>query len=238
VLAALLLALVPAADIGDTNFNGWLMYFGDHPVAGKWGVHLEAQWRRTNGFSRWQQSFYRTAVNYDVNKSLQLTGGYAFAKTYPYGDFPTRQAADEHRIYQQILYKQPWKRVRMQYRGRFEQRWLDVQTQQAQGPLPHAGWRMQERLRLNCRMDVPLSPKYYLAFYNELLLHVPPNLGARILDQNRAYGALGVRLNKDFRVEMGYLHQHVAQRNGRIVEENHTIQLAIYSNLALRRKKK
>ena len=28
------------------NLNAWLMYFGDHKFSPKWGVHLEAQWRK------------------------------------------------------------------------------------------------------------------------------------------------------------------------------------------------
>ena len=214
------------------------MYFGDHPIKGKWGVHLEAQLRRSQGFVRPQQSLIRPAVNYDINKSTQATFGYAYVKTYPYGDFPVRQAFYEHRIYQQLVYRRPWKHVRMQYRGRFEQRWIDVQKPLAVGPLPHQQWRLQQRVRFNIRMDVPLSDKYYLAFYNELMLNVPPNRAPRMLDQNRAYGALGYRAHPNWRLEMGYLHQHIAQRNNRILEDNHTIQLAVYSNFSLRRYRK
>ncbi len=243
VLTALLTTLLPAADpasarISDPNFHGWLMYFGDHAVNDKWGIHLEAQWRRGNGFNRWQQSFFRPAVNYEINKRAQVTAGYGFAKTYPYGDFPVRQAFDEHRVYQQFVFRQPRKRVNLQYRARFEQRWIDVQKQAASstGPLAHDFWRFQNRLRLNFRVDVPLKPKVYLAFYNELMLHVPPNMAPRKLDQNRAYGALGYRAHPSWRVEMGYLHQHVVQRNNRILEDNHTLQIAVYSTLRLRKK--
>ncbi len=239
VLTALLTTLLPAVDpvrISDPNFHGWLMYFGDHPVNDKWGIHLEAQWRRNQGFNRWQQSFFRPAVNYEINKSAQVAFGYAFAKTYPYGDFPVRQAFDEHRIYQQFVYRKPRKRVNLQYRVRFEQRWLDVQEQVALGPLPHREWRLQNRLRLNFRMDVPLTPKTYLAFFNELMLHVPPNMAPRKIDQNRAYGAIGYRAHPNWRLEMGYLHQHLVQRNNRILEDNHTIQLAVYSTLRFKKK--
>jgi hypothetical protein len=235
----LLSLILPAADpprITDNNFHGWIGYYGDHQISGKWGIHLESQFRRNNGFNRWQQNFHRTAINYDINKSLQVTGGYAWVKTYPYGEFPVRQAFDEHRIYQQVLIRQPLKRVRMQYRARFEQRWVDVQQNLAQGPLPHAYWRFQQRFRWNTRMEVPLRGKYYLAFADEILLNIPPNMPVRKLDQNRASASLGIQAAKALRVEFGYLNQYLAQRNGRILESNHTLHISIFSNLSFRRK--
>lgn len=212
------------------------MYFGDHQIGGKWGVHLEAQARRNNGFNRWQQSFYRPAINYDVNRNVQIAGGYAFAKTYPYGEFPVRQAFDEHRIYQQLLVRQKAGRFRLQHRARLEQRWLDIQKDLPQGPLPHQNWRFQQRFRWNTRLEIPLRGKYYAAIANEILIHLPPNLAIRKFDQNRASAVLGAQASKSMRVEVGYLNQYIAQRNGRILEANHTVQIAAYSNLSFRRR--
>ena len=81
------------------------MYFGDHPIGqSRWGVHLEGQWRRHDGFNRWQQLLLRPGVNFEVNKALLLTGGYAFINSYRYGAFPTlARATPEHRIWEQAL---------------------------------------------------------------------------------------------------------------------------------------
>jgi len=239
----LLVSLLTAADpprITDHNFNGWIMYFGDHQIKGKWGVHLEAQWRRAEGFNAWQQNFFRPAVNYDVKPWMQLALGYTYVKTFPYGEFPFRQAFDEHRIYQQVILRhpKPFGRVRLQHRFRLEQRWLDVQANVPQGPLPHLNWRLQGRFRWFTRADIPINEKFYVGAYNELLIHLPPNLGPRKLDQNRAYVAIGRRFGANFRVEGGYMNQYLAQRNGRILESNHTMQLAIFSNLSFRGRQK
>lgn len=220
--------------VQDPNLLGWVMYFGDHPIGKtKWGLHLEAQWRRDEGFNRWQQSFYRPAINYDVNSWLQLSGGYAFAKTYPYGSFPVRQAFDEHRTHQQAVFKHKIGKVRFAHRARHEQRWLDIQREVPVGPLPHERWRFQQRFRWQTRATIPINDKYYWTVANELLVHVPPNMAPRIFDQNRAYGALGVNLSDTARVEVGYLNQYLVQRNARIHEVNHSIQVSIFSTKRL-----
>src|SRR5947208_500075 len=85
----------------DTNFHGWLMYFGDHPVSDRWGAHLEVQIRRTNGGLAPQQLLLRPAVNFTVNSHLMLTGGYAYVRTSRYGDYPAPAAFPENRFYEQ-----------------------------------------------------------------------------------------------------------------------------------------
>ena len=66
----------------DHNLNGWFMYFGDHPVRGRLGVHLEGRWRRHNLITRGQQLMLRPAIDYEI------TAGYAFIATRRYGGLP------------------------------------------------------------------------------------------------------------------------------------------------------
>src|SRR5437764_9139324 len=96
---------LPASAQTDSNFHGWLMYFGDHPVSDRWGAHLEAQFRRTNGGLAPQQLLLRPAVNFTVNPHLMLTGGYGYVRTSRYGDFPAAAAFPEHRVFEQALIK-------------------------------------------------------------------------------------------------------------------------------------
>ncbi|MEO7653352.1 MAG: DUF2490 domain-containing protein, partial [Bryobacteraceae bacterium] len=94
-----------AGRVWDHNNHGWYMYFGDHQVRGKWGAHLEGQWRRHDVVTRWQQLLLRPGVNYQVSKSTLLTLGYAYVKTHRYGGFPANHPFPEHRVYQQVWIK-------------------------------------------------------------------------------------------------------------------------------------
>lgn len=212
----------------DHNFHGWGMYFGDHPIGNSpWGVHLEGQWRRHDGFNQWQQLLLRPAVNYTINPHVRLTAGYGFIDTYVYGDFPmVRSRTPEHRLFEQVQFMYKTGKVAWSTRVRFENRWLgrlDPVTDEV------AGFRYENRLRLSQRAAVPLSPNYYIAAYNEIKFYVKPYVSASALDQNRAYVALGRKFGPDWDFEAGYLHQPVWQRNGRVLESNHTMMFTITS---------
>ena len=222
----------------DHNFNGWYMYFGDHPIGqGPWGIHIEGQWRRHNFITDNQQLMVRPGVNYQVNPNLMLTAGYLFVKTYRYGDFPVAAAFPEHRIFQQAVVKHSIGRVGLSHRYRLEQRFLgEVSVQGGRDPEVQR-WRHENRFRYQFRSTIPFrgssidQGSLYAALYNEFFVNFGQNVAANVFDQNRAYAAAGYAVTKDTRVEAGYLNQIIQQRNGRIFEVNHTFQLAVFSTI-------
>lgn len=209
------------------------MYFGDHPIGGsRWGAHLEGQWRRNNGFNRWQQLLLRPGVNFSVNKNLMLTGGYAFINSYRYGEAPTvARATPEHRIWEQALIRYKTGKLSWSTRLRFENRFLGVR-QGGTGPVDR--YRYENRFRGWQRVTIPLSSKYYFTAYDELWFYVKPYVSASRLDQNRAYAALGRRFGPDWEVEAGYMNQAIWQRNGRTTELNHTLMITVVSRQIFR----
>lgn len=208
------------------------MYFGDHPVANsKWGVHLEGQWRRTDLGLNWQQYLLRPAVNYQLTKNVMLTGGYGFAKSYPYGDFPSVAAAPEHRFFEQALIKHKAWKLDIQHRLRQEQRNIGVMTKQADGSIQRTAWRYENRFRYMLRADIPISKKNYIGIYNEIMFNFGKNVEKNVFDQNRAYIAFGRNLGRQTKLELGFLEQTVQRRGGLVYEHNHTLQVAIYSKI-------
>ena len=111
-LAAIIPVLAGAQTIQDTNLHAWFMYFGDHPVNDRWGVHLESQVRRANAGLTWQHLLIRPGINYQLNKNVMLTAGYAYVRTSPYGDVPAKTAFPEHRVFEQALIKYGVKKSR------------------------------------------------------------------------------------------------------------------------------
>jgi hypothetical protein len=220
-----------------SNAHGWFMYFGDHPVkaGSKWGIHLEGQWRRHDVVSRWQQLLLRPALNYEVNRNLVLTGGYGLITTHRYGAFPTAAPFPEHRLFQQALVRQAIGKWSLSHRYRLEQRFLGEKRVLADGRRELVRWRHENRFRYMFRLMRPIHGPWGVALYDEFFLNFGRNVAANVFDQNRAYAALTHSLGKASRIEVGYLNQIVQQRNGRIFENNHTVQVAIYSTLPLRR---
>lgn len=238
LLALLNAGVLCAADASgrliDPNFHGWYNYFGDHPIGdSRWGIHLEGQWRRSNGITRWQQSFLRPAVNYQVSPRLILTGGYAFADTFRYGDFPAPARFPEHRLFQQAQIRSTTGKVVWSTRLRFENRFLGVMENGAV-----SRYRYENRFRFSQRLSVPVRGRLFFTTYNEIFFFVPPYKSSSALDQNRAYAALGWRLKPGWSVETGYVLQNIFQRNGRIVEANNTMIVSLVSSAPFRRHKK
>jgi hypothetical protein len=214
----------------DFNQHAWLSYSGDHPVSGRWGVHFDAQWRRSDLGTIWQQYQLRPGLNYEVSDKLLLTLGYAFTRTYPYGDFPATAAFPEHRIYQQALVRQSWKSVRFQHRIRLEQRFVGSATAES--------WTYRNRFRYLAKVELPISTKddgyveWYIPAYDELFIGIPPNNGVRPFDQNRIFIGVGRALG-GAKVEVGYLNQFIGQGNGHVFEFNNTLFVTVSSNFDL-----
>jgi hypothetical protein len=222
--------------VQDHNTNAWLMYFSDARLSNRWGVHTEAQWRRARTVRDPLQNFFRLGGNFHLTETVMLTAGYAYALTFPYGDFPAAGRFPEHRIYQQVLFKSAYGRLAMHHRYRLEQRWLGAIQGSEQSDYTYVN-----RTRYQFRVAVPLlggksGPGMpYAVLSDEVFVNFGRSVQRNIFDQNRAYAALGYQLTPALAVELGYLHQLLQQRNGRVFEYNNTLQVNLTFNPDLRR---
>lgn len=242
IILFFVIQVVNAQKIISPQNHGWIMYFGNHKLNDHWGLHTEYQWRRAadeataNVFQNWQQSLLRLGVDYYAKNQTQITLGYGWIKTYEYGDQPVSHNFNEHRIWQQFIVKNKIGRVDIQHRYRLEQRFIETYNF-----LPNDGYDksyvFKNRIRYRFMVTVPLSRKefadntLFLAIYDEPFLGFGKGIGKNILDQNRLYGALGWRFNKNFNIQLGYLNQYIVKTDGIKAERNHTLQLGITYNL-------
>ncbi|MBM3804656.1 MAG: DUF2490 domain-containing protein [Acidimicrobiia bacterium] len=217
--------------ISTSNGHAWFSYFGDHPVSKRWEVHLEGQWRRHDLGLRWQQLLLRPGVNFKLKERVVLTAGYGFVDTFQYGQYPVPYRFPEHRWFQQVLLKHEVGKLDFQHRYRLEQRFLGTRSDPAIDRIDSS--RYENRFRHLTRINVPLShdKRYYIGVFDEFFINFGRNVAANIFDQNRAYVALGLPLAKSTKIEVGYLLQTIQQRNGRVFEYNHTLQVNLFSNL-------
>lgn len=225
----------------DTQAHAWAMYFGNHRINERWGIHTEYQWRRNDMFDKWQQSLMRIGVEYYLKNGLQFTVGYGHIRTFPYGAQPVAFTFDEHRIWQQVAYNQQFWRITLNHRYRMEQRVVETALPKVEGQFAGTEFQLRHRARYRLQLTFPLSRKelkdntLFLGLYDEIFLGFGPHIGRNVLDQNRAYVALGWRFNKNFNVQAGYLNQYVIKTDGDHAERNHTLQLAVQYNIDLRK---
>jgi len=229
-LSALGLCSVKAEDQHSDQYHLWLNYVGDHPLLNTpWGLHLEIQNRREDWGDEWQQLLIRPGINYTISPNLTVSAGWAYVKTYPYGDFPALHEFDEHRAWEQVAYKMNLFGLEWTHRFRLEQRWIEEQNKKTDQT---TNWRGENRFRYMLRTNIPITrdKNTYIAIWDEIFLNFGGNVDKNNFDQNRAFLGIGRKLTPTTRLEVGFLEQTLQKRGGEKWEQNHTISLWLLSS--------
>lgn len=201
-LALMIFGFTVTATYAQKNDLGaWYMYFGNNKISKKLNFHNEIQYRNFDGIGDLEQLLIRTGIGYDLtenNNNILL--GYGFILSQPYVNGEKKENI-EHRIFQQYITKQKFGRFYVQHRYRLEERFLQDD------------FRMRFRYLLG--LNIPINNKemlpktFYGSVYNEIFLH----FNSPTFDRNRVYGALGYVINKNMRIEAGYMNQIQENRN-------------------------
>ncbi len=216
--------------VHDVNFPVWVQSFNTVSLPKKWSLHLEYQWRRTRGLEIWQQSLLRIGAGYQLNGTSAVQAGYGWIETFPYGGFPLAPDGPfpEHRLYEQITFRQPVSRILFTHRIRTEQRWLGRVKPGTAGHREIEEWIFLHRFRYQFRMQYPFLTKnekqVYAAAADEVFIGAGKNLGVNIFDQNRLFLLAGYKVSKQLSFETGYFNQTLVQgkrvNNRTIVQRN------------------
>lgn len=210
----------------DNNSIGWYTGTGTFSFNKKWSAHLEYQWRRDNFITNWQQSLFRTGINYHAGSNTTIRMGYAWAETYAYGDYPINafgKTFTEHRMYEVATLTQRTGSLDLSHRIMLEQRWLPRYLSAASSKPDN--WLFMNRARYMLRLQQSLKGKTledkepYVAAYDEILVGFGKNVNENIFDQNRFGLLLGYRFSSKFRLEAGYISQ-IVQLSREIGERN------------------
>lgn len=225
--------------VNDFNYLNWLQTFHTVSLGKKWSLHLEYQWRRTDGLKLWQQSLLRTGVNYKLQENVVAHLGYGWIETFPYGDYPLASAGTfpEHRIYEQLTLRQPFRKWTITHRFRIEQRWLGKVKAGTDREIED--WTFLHRFRYFLRTQYPFRKKGERMFYavaaDELFIGAGKNLGINIFDQNRIFLQLGYAFSKKISLEAGYFNQTLQQgrrvNEKTIIQRNNGLVIASFVNL-------
>lgn len=234
------LNLFAQSDRGN-DFNNiyWVQTFNTISLGKKWSLHLEYQWRRTEGLKNWQQGLLRIGANYKLNDNVAVHLGYGWIETFSYGNYPIANNGTfpEHRIYEQVIFRHPVNKWTFTHRFRIEQRWLG--RVKASTDREIEGWNFLHRFRYQFRSQYPFytrgDKQWYGAFADEIFISAGKKLGTNIFDQNRIFFILGYKLNKRISLEAGYFNQTLQQgrriNNSTIMQRNNGVLVSSMLNL-------
>lgn len=195
------------------DLGAWYMYFGNNKISKKLNWHNEVQYRNFDAVGDLEQLLIRTGIGYDLtenNNNVLLGYGFILSRPYVNGE---KKENIEHRIFQQFITKQKFGRFNLQHRYRLEERFLQDD--------------FRVRFRYMIGLNIPITQKemlpksLYASVYNEIFLH----FDSPVFDRNRVYGALGYVINKNMRIEAGYMNQIQENRN------RGQIQIGFYNNI-------
>ncbi len=207
ILLAGVYSFSQSSRLSERNSIGWFTTIISPAISKKVSLHLEYQWRRVNFLKHWQQSLLRTGVTYKVNQQIALQAGYAWAPTFPYGTYTLSavpKVFPEHRIYEQVVLSSTIGKSTLSNRLRLEQRWLG---RFASIDSDKPAFIFLNRFRYMPRLDLPLSEKWYVAAYDEILIGFGENVGENVFDQNRISSMVGYKASPKFRIEAGFINQ-------------------------------
>ncbi|ASK29871.1 hypothetical protein CEY12_07000 [Chryseobacterium sp. T16E-39] len=201
-----------------SDLGAWYMYFGNNKINKKWNWHNEIQYRNFDAGGDLEQLLIRTGIGYDLSENNNnVLLGYGFILSQPYVNGEKKENI-EHRIFQQFITKQQFGRIYLQHRYRLEERFLQDD------------FRMRFRYFLG--LNIPINNKemlpktFYASVYNEIFL----NFNSPTFDRNRVYGALGYVINKNLRIEAGYMNQIQENKN------RGQVQIGFYNNIPFNKK--
>jgi hypothetical protein len=197
-----------------SNTGNWFIYFGNQKINSKWNWQNEVQYRNFNFMGDLSQLIVRTGIGYNLtenNNNILL--GYGFINSQKYlPNSNNKVGTTEHRIYQQFITRQNFNKVFLQHRYRIEERFLPNDFQM----------RFRYFLGINIAINKPKIEKnaYYLSAYNEIFINTQQN----IFDRNRLYGAIGYVINKNIKIEAGYMAQTVE------TNKRNQFQIVVFNN--------
>lgn len=168
------------------------------PDLSKYRYWLEGQGRFGNDTSQVSQGMLRTGLGYALSETLTMWLGYAFIPTEePFVSVPF----DEHRIWQQLLWNQPFSFGTFSSRSRLEQRFMQIGSD--------VGWRYRQLFKMS--LPLTFSPNFSLVATNEVFIDINKTDWKSVngFDQNRAFAGIGYNFDEHIRTEIGYMNQYI-----------------------------
>jgi uncharacterized protein DUF2490 len=210
-----------------SNTNAWFQISGDVALNERWGILFDASNRRSGPIDETMANFIRAGLAYELTDNVRVAVGGNYSKSYPYGEIPAPYAVPEWRIWEQLALTHSIGKLDLSHRYRLEQRSRGLRSDPDVDETDV--WAHQGRFRYQVKGTLPLrgedveAGEPYLTASNEIFISFGENVQYNIFDQDRAAIAFGYRMNRNWRVETGFMEHVVFKSNGIDVEHNHTL---------------
>lgn len=206
----------------------WISYTGDNKITSRIGIHSEAQLRNLFLPHTVQTILVRVGLNVYIQPYAMGTVGYGYFFSEPSNSVVNAARMSEHRIWQQLVFRQKSRHVFMEHRFRQEQRFLHNMAAHTH--------KVDHRIRYRFQALFPLysiSPHLrhlFLSVNNEIMLNYRKN-PTEIFDRNRFFAGLGYQVSPKMNFQLGYLNQFAQVSGSMRGQTDHIIQAGVSYNM-------
>lgn len=186
---------IGAQETGDQKFGTWALYFGTHRVSEKISLYTELELNHYEFLSNFNQFWAIGAVNYHFSERIVASVGYGYFvvdTTFP--EIQNERNVFENRLFEQIVFRDQIKSLRIQHRYRLENRFIHGAN----------GTRSVQRFRYRLQLNHPIYKGLFVNVMDEIFF----NFQEPVFDQNRLFTGLGYRISDNVVVQAGYLKLH------------------------------
>lgn len=241
VSAAFLICTVAWAQSSDPDLSskeshhtvdGWFGAYTKYRVSEKVFYYGEYHYRRRNFMRDMAQIYLRFGATYLINKNLEVTAG--MVTPVYWAPDQTKENIDpvvmQYRLWEQLLFVQPFKRLKLYHQLRFEQRWRRAYEKDSPFLLTY---RFRYKIMTYIPMNRPtlINRTLFLSAYEEIFIQAGNSIIYDHFEDNRVFLGLGYIINENFQVQAGYMwtFRHAGAPNK--YEHRHIPRLSIYHNL-------
>jgi hypothetical protein len=188
------------------DFQGWFQSLGHIGLdeSRKYQLYLEVHPRLGDDWHRFERLLLRPALVYNPSRSVGLYLGYAWTPAFMNGDFH-RDFRDEHRLWQQVVWRGAWRGFDWQHRLRQEQRFIE----RSDGVSNRSRYQFKvgHRLDPDDRFGLSVSDEFFATLNT---IDSGPHAG---YDRNRLL--IGPYLNAGgVRYDLAYVSEHAKRFSG------------------------
>ena len=230
LFASQLFAQVQKQTKEDTHV--WVAFISSFQLNEKWNLLADVHYRRTDFLNKPGFFVARVSPEYKFKSGLKLAAGYANLLSAPTNP-GLNTWADEHRIFQQLIYPSSIGKISLLHRIRNEQRWRQIMD--TKNDAWTGEYAFTNRVRYLLSLNIPINhsekhPAFILA--DEILVHFGKSITYNTFDQNRIFVGYRQNISKKRAFDVGYMRIFQQKQSGFQYDLNHTIRLFFYGNFS------
>ncbi|WP_282043286.1 DUF2490 domain-containing protein [Winogradskyella flava] len=195
LFALLTFQILCSQNHSEDALGSWYTYGSNHRLSERFSITPYGELRFYEASSNYNLVFTSLRGNYHLDSKSSVGLGYAYLDIDTIFEFDNMPNIHEHRIFEQYVYKQNVGKVRLQHRGRLEQRFLDFSDRN----------ELQNRFRYKLSLKYDLNKTFFVLVSDEPFV----NFQNQVFHENRFYSGIGINVLKNSQIQIGYLSQHI-----------------------------